>query len=431
MRAARLAIFLSIVLFINLLLHGYLWLRLVRSPGWPAPWGRIGTAVLVGLALLFSASLYFMRVAPRSVGTVLAWIGFIWLGLVFLFFLLLLATEPLRPLLRLVLAMGGAGLRGATGIAVGRIVARAVAVFVLAGGTMLGVAAVISARVPAGVRTIPVSLDRWPAPLSGYTVVQISDLHVGETVGKGFVESVVQRVNAQDPDLIVITGDLVDGTVEHLGPLVAPLESLRARDGVWFVTGNHEYYSGAAAWVEHLRALGIRVLCNERAAIGGDSGFDLAGTNDYAAGYHGPGPGQGEGPGRGQGAAAAQDIPRALAGRDPARPVILLAHQPRSFVEAAALGVDLQLSGHTHGGQVYPIHYASGRVQGFLAGLYKRGDSWLYVSRGTGYWGPPMRLGAPPEITRIVISSRSPATGLNPGPRRAAPSSRGASTPRA
>jgi predicted MPP superfamily phosphohydrolase len=241
-----------------------------------------------------------------------------------------------------------------------------------------------------GVRTVAVRLANWPAELSGYTIAQISDVHVGETVGRGFVESIVRLTNAEDPDMNVITGDLVDGRVEDLASLVAPLACLRARDGVWFVTGNHEYYSGAPAWIEHLRSLGIGVLRNDRVPIRGEGGFDLAGTDDYASRAFGPGRGQ--------------DIPGALAGRDPRRAVVLLAHQPRSFTEASALVVDLQLSGHTHGGQIFPMHYLTGLFTPYLAGLHRRGDSMIYVSRGAGYWGPPMRLGAPPEITRIVLS---------------------------
>jgi hypothetical protein len=398
MRAARFAIFIATVLAINLVFHGYLWLRLVRAPGWPAPWGRIGTAILFSLALVLSISMYLMRSAPQGVVVPLAWISFTWMGLVFLFLVLLLVTEPFRPLLRPVigaLADGAgrpAGLNAGlnAGPGAGRMVARFMAIAVLVSGTVLGFVAVLSARLPVGVRTMAVSLARWPTELSGYTVVQISDVHVGGTVGRGFVENLVRRTNALDPDMIVITGDLVDGSVNDLAHLVAPLASLHARDGVWFVTGNHEYYSGASAWVEHLRTLGIRVLRNERVPIGGERGFDLAGTDDYAARAFGQGRGQ--------------DIPRALAGRDPRRPVILLAHQPRSFPEASALGVDLQLSGHTHGGQIFPMHYLTGLIQPYLAGLHRRGDSMIYVSRGTGYWGPPMRLGAPAEITRIVLS---------------------------
>ena len=398
MRAARFAGFIVIVLVINLVIHGYLWLRLVRSPSWPAPWSRVGTATLLLLALALCISMYLMRSAPRGVVVPLAWISFTWMGLVFLFFVLLLVAEPFRPLLRAMIAarIGSAGVQAGVrtglnaGLNVGRVVARAAAIAVLASGTVLGIVAVLSARLPVGVRTVPVRLARWPAELTGYTVVQLSDIHVGETIGKGFVERLVRRANALNPDLIVITGDLVDGSVHDLAPLTAPLASLHAPDGVWFVTGNHEYYSGAVAWVEHLRTLGIRVLRNERVPIGGERGFDLAGTDDYAA--RGFGPGSGE------------DIPRALADRDQRRPVILLAHQPRSFTEAAAFGVDLQLSGHTHGGQIFPIHYLTGLVQPYLAGLHRRGESSIYVSRGCGYWGPPMRLGAPPEITKIVLS---------------------------
>jgi predicted MPP superfamily phosphohydrolase len=414
MRAARFAIFLAVVLAINLVFHGYLWLRLVRSPGWPAPWGRIGAAILVSLALVLSISMYFMRSAPHGVIVPLAWISFTWMGLVFLFFVLLLVTEPLRPLLRLLIANGTAGAGGQAGLNVGsnagpnvgRMVARFAAIAVLVGGTVLGVVAVLSARLPVGVRTIAVRLAHWPAELSGYTVVQLTDIHVGGTVGKGFVENLVRRANALNPDMIVITGDLVDGSVNNLAPLVAPLASLHARDGVWFVTGNHEYYSGAPAWIEHVRTLGIRVLRNERVPIGGERGFDLAGTDDYAARGFGQGDRQGheQAGGQADGQGQGQDIPRALAGRDPSRPVILLAHQPRSFPEAAALGVDLQLSGHTHGGQIFPMHYLTGLSTPYLAGLHRRGDSMIYVSRGAGYWGPPMRLGAPPEITRIVLS---------------------------
>jgi predicted MPP superfamily phosphohydrolase len=406
MRIARFAIFLAIVLVINLIFHGYLWLRLVRSPNWPAPWGRAGTATIALFALVLSISMFLMHSAPHGVVVPLAWISFTWMGLVFLFFALLLVTEPLRPVLRLVITAraGGAGGQGELnpGLNAGRMVARSVAIVVLAGGTILGIAAVLSARLPVGVRTVAVRLARWPTELSGYTVVQLSDIHVGETVGKGFVESLVRRANALDPDMIVITGDLVDGSVSDLAPLTAPLASLHARDGVWFVTGNHDYYSGASAWVEHLRTLGIRELRNERVSIGGERGFDLAGTDDYAARGFGPGRGRDRGQARGQG--NEQDIPRALADRDPRRPVVLLAHQPRAFPEAAALGVDLQLSGHTHGGQLFPMHYLTRLRQPYLAGLHRRGDSMIYVSRGTGYWGPPMRLGAPPEITRIVLS---------------------------
>lgn len=395
MRTAGIIVFISIVLVINLALHGYLWWRLVRAPAWPAPWPRAGGIATLALALILTAALLLMRHAPRGIAVPLSWVGFSWLGLLFLLFVLLLVAEPLRPLARTLLqgrVDGGAVLSAP--VTAGVRASRLIAVIVLIGGTLVGVAGILSARLPARVRTVPVSIPRWPAELAGYTIAQLSDIHAGGTVDKGFVERIVQRANALDADMIVITGDLVDGRVEDLADVVSPLASLRARDGVWFVTGNHEYYSGANPWIDHLRSMGIRVLRNERAAMRGEHGFDLAGTDDYTA--HGFGAGHG------------QDLPRALGGRDRNRPVILLAHQPRTFPEAVANGVDLQISGHTHGGQIFPFHYLTRSVQPFLSGLHRAGSSQLYVSRGTGYWGPPMRLAAPSEITRIVIS---PANG--------------------
>jgi len=218
-------------------------------------------------------------------------------------------------------------------------------------------------------------------------------MHVGGLLGREFVERVVHTANAIEPDLVAIVGDLVDGTVEQLRPALASLSSLRARHGVFFVTGNHEYYtrSGARAWMDEVDRMGIRVMRNERVVIGTErEGFDLAGVSDHGASRF-PDDGPGE------------NIPMALAGRDPSRAVVLLAHQPIAIHQAARLGVDLQLSGHTHGGQIWPWGALVRLQQPFIRGLHRVGDTQLYVSCGTGYWGPPMRLGAPAEITEIVL----------------------------
>ena len=242
---------------------------------------------------------------------------------------------------------------------------------------------------------VPVTLDRLPAALDGFTILQLTDLHIGGTLGRAFVEALVQRTNAIGADLIALTGDFVDGTVDELGDAIAPLAQLRAPHGVYFVTGNHEYYSGVEPWIAYLSSLGIRVLRNERVAIarGGDA-FDLAGIDDHGArdfaADHGP------------------DLARALAGRDRSRALVLLAHQPRQVRDAARYDVDLQLSGHTHGGQVWPWHYVVALQQGgLLVGRYRVGATQLYVSRGPGYWGPPVRVGAPPEITRVILRAAS------------------------
>jgi predicted MPP superfamily phosphohydrolase len=265
----------------------------------------------------------------------------------------------------------------------------AATVMSLSGG--LAAVGLRAARGPIAVRRVDVSLARLPTVHDGFRLVQLSDIHVGSTIGRAFVEDVVRRANELGPDLVAITGDLVDGSVADLAEAVAPLAGLRARHGVYFVTGNHEYYSGAEAWIAELPRLGIRVLRNERVSIGaGAEAFDLAGIDDHSAERFGGMPHDAA-------------IARALGDRDPTREVVLLAHQPRSFAEAARLGVGLQLSGHTHGGQIWPFGVIVQLSQPFLAGLHRQGASQIYVSRGTGYWGPPMRLGAPAEITELVL----------------------------
>jgi predicted MPP superfamily phosphohydrolase len=238
------------------------------------------------------------------------------------------------------------------------------------------------------VKEIGVNLPRLPSAHDGTTIVQLTDIHVGPTIGRAFIEDLVRRTNELRPDLVAITGDLVDGSVESLRHAVEPLRDLRARHGVFFVTGNHEYFSGAGPWITELGRLGIRVLRNERVSVGGPGGFDLAGIDDHSAGRLGEAP---------------SDLARALTGRDPSRAVVLLAHQPRAIFEASRLGVDLQLSGHTHGGQIWPFTYLVKLQQPYVAGLHRHGDSQIYVSPGTGYWGPPMRLGTRAEITRLTL----------------------------
>jgi predicted MPP superfamily phosphohydrolase len=264
----------------------------------------------------------------------------------------------------------------------------------LSGG--LGFAAWRAARGPIAVKRVEVALARLPKAHDGLRIVQLTDVHVGSTIGRSFVEDMVGRANALEPDLVAITGDLVDGSVADLAAAVAPLAELRARHGVFFVTGNHEYFSGAEPWLAELERLGIRVLRNERVSVGtGDDAFDLAGVDDHSAERYG-------------GAPHDEAVARAFVGRDPAREVVLLAHQPRSFKAAARFEVGLQLSGHTHGGQMWPFGLIVRLTQPFLAGLHRQGGSQIYVSRGTGYWGPPMRLGAPAEITELILK-RAPA----------------------
>jgi len=368
--------------------HFYLWLRLVRdtrlSGGWYAALSIL-TLLLFGLIPL---TFIFGRRATSRFGALVVWPGYIWLGTLFLLFVAVVGVDLVRAVVELsAWAMGAAPPSLEEQLARARLGATVAA---SAAAVALGFALWSGRRLV--VKRVPVELSRLPEALHGSTIVQLTDVHIGPTLGKAFLERVVAAVNALNPDVVVITGDLVDGSVARLQEAVAPLARLRARHGVFFVTGNHEYYSGAEAWCAHLTSLGLRVLRNERVAIGSDAAsYDLAGIDDLAGRHFGPG----------QGA----NLERALSGRDESRELVLLAHQPRMVVEAEPAGVGLQISGHTHGGQIWPFHFLVRLQQPVTSGLVRIGRALLYVSNGTGYWGPPMRLGSPAEITQLVLQA--------------------------
>lgn len=238
--------------------------------------------------------------------------------------------------------------------------------------------------------TVDIPLKDLPPALAGFTLVQISDLHVGPTLKQDYVEGIVHRVNNLDADLVVITGDVVDGSVPQLSHDTAPLAKLASRYGTFVVTGNHEYYSGAAAWVAEFQRLGLHPLMNAHVVITHlDASLVLAGVTDFNAGLFNE--------------AQKSDPAAALLNSPAGAPRILLAHQPRSADAAEAAGFDLQLSGHTHGGQFWPWNHLVRLQQPYTAGLHRHGKLWVYTSRGTGYWGPPKRFGAPAEITQIRL----------------------------
>ncbi|MEU3652049.1 metallophosphoesterase [Streptomyces sp. NPDC032161] len=236
------------------------------------------------------------------------------------------------------------------------------------------------------VKRVTVPLARLPRSAHGLRIAVVSDIHLGPILGRSHTQRIVDTINRTRPDLVAVVGDLVDGTVDDLGPAAEPLAGLDARQGSFFVTGNHEYYSGAAQWVDHVRELGLHPLENARVEI---DGFDLAGVNDIAGETEGRGP----------------DFEAALGDRDPARASVLLAHQPVVIDDAVAWGVDLQLSGHTHGGQLWPGNLVAGLANPTVAGLDRYGDTQLYVTRGAGAWGPPVRVGAPSDITVVELAS--------------------------
>jgi predicted MPP superfamily phosphohydrolase len=372
-RAVSIVIFMCIALSLIGGLHYYFWARLVRDPALPAPWRQLATTALIVAGLSLPATMILWR-THATLGRLLAWPAFVWMGMLLILTLVILGADVVR----LILHVGG-GLRDPERrLVLQRLLGGAAAAI----GAGLGVHAYRQGTGRVAVKEVEVKLPKLPAELDGFVIAQLTDVHVGPTIGRAFIEEVVRTTNALKPDIVAITGDLVDGSVAELGESVAPLGELSARHGTFFVTGNHEYYAGVDEWMAHLPSLGIKPLRNERVAIGGDGGFDLAGIDDYHA---------------------RPDLARALAGRDTTRALVLLAHQPKAVLEAAQHGVGLQLSGHTHGGQIWPWGYAVRLQQPYVAGLARHGETMLYVSRGTGYWGPPMRLNAPAEITRITL----------------------------
>ena len=388
---------------VSLLLHVWIGWRLAPALG--APWSAALVAVLALSALTAPLGLGLRRAAGRGrLLHVASRIGLIAIGLFSSLLVLTLLRDLGLVLLTLVErfepAWLSAGALQAAEVASARAVA-GLALFASAWGFL-------NARRTAAVRRVDVPIAGLPDGLNGFTIAQLSDMHVGPTIRRPYVERVVAAVNALDADLVAITGDLVDGSVRELAPHVAPLAELRSREGTFFVTGNHEYYSGADAWVAELRRLGLTVLANQHVAIRrGEATLVVAGVNDFSAGHFDR--------------AGASDPAQALADSPPAALRLLLAHQPRSAEAAEAAGFDLQLSGHTHGGQFLPWNFLVRLQQPFTAGLKRWRRMWVYTSRGTGYWGPPKRFGAPSEITllRLVAAPFEAAVPSRPAPRTA------------
>ncbi len=396
------------LLLLSALLHAYVGWRLV-----PALWERAPAAagalaaLLAAMAPLVPWGLMAFRIRRQPLADRVAWAGMLAMGLFSsLFVLVLLRDLGLLAAFALLAALPGA-------FDLGRLAqGSAAAVPLLAAGVTLR--GLLNARRTAAVVEVELPIAGLPAALEGFSIAQVSDLHVGPTIKRDYVEAVVDAVNVLDADLVALTGDLVDGSVAGLAGDVAPLARLASRHGSYFVTGNHEYYSGADAWTAELRRLGIRVLTNEHVVLrpaGADGpALVVAGVTDAGAHRFD--------------AAQRSDPHAALAGAPPDAAVrLLLAHQPRSAPAAADAGFDVQLSGHTHGGQFLPWNFLVRLQQPYLAGLHRLGRLWVYTSRGTGYWGPPKRFGAPSEITLlrlVAVGGQVPPRVVGAAPRRAA-----------
>ncbi|WP_406146465.1 metallophosphoesterase [Streptomyces sp. NBC_01012] len=416
--------------------HRYVWRRLIGDTTAKGSLARrTGTVAAFVLPLLSIGALVSSRSGvPFPVQQVLAWPGYLWLAALLYLTLALLVGEAVRPLLRRLLtrraataaaapvpaaltaeptAAEGAG-PAPTGTGTGTrtdlappdvepaaepaaapsvadpsrrlFVSRAVGGAAALAG--LGTVGYGTYGVLRGPRTkrLTVRLAGLPRAAHGFRIAMVSDIHLGPILGRAHTRRVVEAINATGADLVAVVGDLVDGSVADLGTAAEPLSGLEARHGSYFVTGNHEYFSGAAEWVDHVRELGLRPLENARVEV---AGFDLAGVNDVAGESEGQGP----------------DFARALGDRDRSRASVLLAHQPIVIDDAVEYGVGLQLSGHTHGGQLWPGNLLAELANPTVAGYERYGDTQLYVSRGAGAWGPPVRVGAPSDITVVELAS--------------------------
>lgn len=233
-------------------------------------------------------------------------------------------------------------------------------------------------------------LKNLPDSFENFTIAQISDLHVGPTIKKPYVEKVVNQISTINPDLIAITGDMVDGSIDYLRRDLEPLSQVVAKYGTYFVTGNHEYYSGAERWLDETDRMGFTNLVNDNKLITiKDQNIALAGVNDYRAHQIIP--------------SHRSNPQAALKGINSKKVKILLAHQPSSIFQANEAGFDLQISGHTHGGQFWPFTYPTKKANPYLSGLHNHNGTQIYVNSGTGYWGPPLRLGVTAEITLFKL----------------------------
>jgi hypothetical protein len=323
----------------------------------------------------------------------LSWFGYLGIGLCSFLLTLLVITDLILLIRFLAQRISGREIHRRDPDVRRRFFLKQSMALTLAGGTLvLGGVGLYGAKKKPAVREILLPIAGLHPDLEGFAIVQITDIHLSSTIGRPFLEEVVRQVNALAPDMVAVTGDLVDGRVVHLGEAASPLRDLSSPHGTFFVTGNHEYYFNAKDWIDHLTHVGVTVLTNEHRLIQrGQGRLLVAGVPDrfaerFIPDHH-------------------SDPAKALAGAPEAHVKLLLAHQPMGVYEAARAGFDIQISGHTHGGQFFPWTAVVGLNQHFMSGLYRQGQTLLYVSRGTGYWGPPMRLGAPSEITRLILTA--------------------------
>ncbi|MBB5870947.1 putative MPP superfamily phosphohydrolase/uncharacterized membrane protein [Allocatelliglobosispora scoriae] len=392
----QLAVFLVLIVVVVVGVHYYLWRRLVRDTTGPGRGRRIGTFVILGLALLIPVTLVLTRLFSGMAA--LALIGYLWLAVMFYLLVTLAVLEIPRALLqrrRRDIVHASATTQTpplpqpvSDDLTRRQAISRGLAItagLVAVGTTGYGVTQALGAP---RLKRQAITLAKLPRSMDGYRIALVSDIHLGPLAGRAHTQRIVDIINGLDADIVTVVGDLVDGSVAELGAAAQPLRDLRSKHGSFFVTGNHEYFSGFEEWIAEVDELGLRPLRNERVELPG--GLDLAGVNDVTGAQFDDG----------------ADLGKALGDRDTSKAVVLLAHQPVQVRDAAKFGVDLQLSGHTHGGQMVPFNLVVPLQQPVVSGYDVIDGTQIYVTNGAGFWGPPVRVGAPPDITLVQLRSK-------------------------
>lgn len=401
------AFLISITVIPLIIIYTYIGIRLINPLKSSHPLKRTLWLIMVFIMLITPASFILQKYGVENLCTnLLIWIGSLSLGFFsFISFLLVIKdlmiffTFIIRKFLRRTHNYSGLDSKDAEPVDISRrrFILNSFNVGILGVSGALSVYGFYEARLQPAIVEVSIPFKDLPDDLEGFRIVQITDSHIGATTRQGYMEEIVESVNMLTPDIVVFTGDIADGTVSYFGNKISPLSRLSTNYGSFFVTGNHEYLFGAINWIAELDRLGLQVLINEHRVLRcGESSMILAGVTDYSAGKFI--------------SSHASNPEASLSGAPECNTKILLAHQPRSIYDAAISGFDLQLSGHTHGGQLYPWHFACSSP--YLAGLYRFKNTWIYVSRGIGCWGPPLRLGAASEITLIKLTSRKVKTNL-------------------
>ncbi|MCK5076096.1 MAG: metallophosphoesterase [Calditrichia bacterium] len=388
-----------IIIIILLVFYGYIGWSFTRFLSGKKQWKVLIWGVVLFFCILtpITQFLYYYQINGILV-KILIWIVFIAFGffsLLFIFSLFkdigVITTESIIKLFKIITGRNNKKSASITNPSRRKFILNSINLGILGLSGSMSVYGLYESRFNLQIKNIKIPFPTMPIDLHGFKIAQISDLHLGLTINHDFIKEVVQKVNSLNADIIVFTGDLADGSVQQLKKDVAPMEKLTAPFGKYFVTGNHEYYSGVEPWLKKVKELGFTNLLNENIIINKNSGkILLAGVTDYNGGRFSPN--------------HISDPFKAIKNSHANDGIkILLAHQPRSVYAGASAGFNLQLSGHTHGGQYFPWNLFVKLQQPFISGLHRYKNTYVYVNQGTGYWGPPLRVGAPPEITLIEL----------------------------